>query len=329
MANGSRVAEIFQQASVAFGRLAQLTLDLKLYQAEQTEPESKGSNNSGKWSNREIDQLKDAISRFGNDLAKISEAIETKTVAQIKQKVKSKAFQEAGFGDVLNSEADQSEKSSKQTEPGQNVTEVTAERGRRKQSLDVCDDFMLRDPKRLRLDDQFERQTAKSVSEERAESRPTNAAEFKSVSTTKQLTTASSLLRTDSSVTAPGTLIRPSSVTTTSTSSTLVRQPSPALSKSNASGMAQVKPPLSQPLLHRQQPLVRFEIPPAMSTKTNLEKKTYNSAAKHPESSESRYEEYDDSDEEEDPAGYCDSADYDYDEPDEDGDDLDSEEYDE
>ncbi|KAF6769339.1 hypothetical protein AHF37_07588 [Paragonimus kellicotti] len=97
MASASRVAEIFQQASVAFGRLAQLTLDLKLAQAQQNE---QGQKTNTKWSDQEVDQLKEAVTRFGNDLGKIAEIIETKTVDQIKLKMKSKVFQDAGVEDT-------------------------------------------------------------------------------------------------------------------------------------------------------------------------------------------------------------------------------------
>ncbi|VEL23336.1 unnamed protein product [Protopolystoma xenopodis] len=90
MANATKVAEIFDHAALAFGKLAYLTLELKQAQAHTNETESKPS---CKWSNREIELLKDSIIRFGNDLAKISEIIETKTTNQIKAKMRNKAFQ--------------------------------------------------------------------------------------------------------------------------------------------------------------------------------------------------------------------------------------------
>lgn len=89
MANSSRVAEIFQQASVAFGRLAQLTIDLKLAQVQKMNDEQK---ENMKWTSTEVGQLKEAVARFGNDLGKIAEVIETKTLAQIKEKVKGKSL---------------------------------------------------------------------------------------------------------------------------------------------------------------------------------------------------------------------------------------------
>ncbi|TGZ71433.1 hypothetical protein CRM22_002638 [Opisthorchis felineus] len=100
MANASRVSEIFQQASAAFGRLAHLTLELKLSQAQQNTSDQKSNT---KWTTEEINELKAAIVRFGNDLEKIAQSIETKTVDQIKQKVHSKTFQEAGYTTVPSS----------------------------------------------------------------------------------------------------------------------------------------------------------------------------------------------------------------------------------
>ncbi|CAH8488947.1 unnamed protein product [Schistosoma turkestanicum] len=129
MSNFSRVAEIFEQASVAFGRLAQLTLDLKQFQAQQNDGDSK---TCGKWSQKEVDDLKAAIGRFGSDLAKVAEAIETKTINQIKQKLKTRAFQDAGLGDIaLENEVVDTEIKPKTTTP----SVAPVERGRRKQAL--------------------------------------------------------------------------------------------------------------------------------------------------------------------------------------------------
>ncbi|XP_018649609.1 hypothetical protein Smp_088660 [Schistosoma mansoni] len=145
MANFSRVAEIFEQASVAFGRLAQLTLDLKQFQAQQNDGDSK---TCGKWSQKEVEDLKDAIGRFGSDLSKVAEAIETKTINQIKQKLKTRAFQDAGLGDIsLENEAVDTETKPKATTP--NATPV--ERGRRKQALNqMSEPVDMHPPKRSR-----------------------------------------------------------------------------------------------------------------------------------------------------------------------------------
>ncbi|CAH8508011.1 unnamed protein product [Schistosoma mattheei] len=147
MANFSRVAEIFEQASVAFGRLAQLTLDLKQFQAQQNDGDSK---TCGKWSQKEVEDLKAAIGRFGSDLSKVAEAIETKTINQIKQKLKTRAFQDAGLGDIsFENEAADTETKPKVTTP--NATPV--ERGRRKQALNqMSEPVDLHPPKRSRSD---------------------------------------------------------------------------------------------------------------------------------------------------------------------------------
>lgn len=147
MANFSRVAEIFEQASVAFGRLAQLTLDLKQFQAQQNDGDSK---TCGKWSQKEVEDLKAAIGRFGSDLSKVAEAIETKTINQIKQKLKTRAFQDAGLGDIsFENEAADTETKPKVTTP--NATPV--ERGRRKQALNQMPEPVdLHPPKKSRSD---------------------------------------------------------------------------------------------------------------------------------------------------------------------------------
>ncbi|CAH8623501.1 unnamed protein product [Heterobilharzia americana] len=130
MANFSRVAEIFEQASVAFSRLAQLTLDLKQFQAQQNDGDSK---TCGKWSQKEVDDLKAAIGRFGADLSKVAEAIETKTINQIKQKLKTRGFQDAGLGDIsLDNETGDTQLKSETTVSSNNAS---VERGRRKQAL--------------------------------------------------------------------------------------------------------------------------------------------------------------------------------------------------
>ncbi|VDL94597.1 unnamed protein product [Schistocephalus solidus] len=82
MANAQKVANIFELASLAFGKLAELTLDLKIYQTQSS---------SSRWTIAEVEQLKDAISRFGADLSKIAEVLDTKTVTQIKHKIRNKA----------------------------------------------------------------------------------------------------------------------------------------------------------------------------------------------------------------------------------------------
>ncbi|KAA0184137.1 Chromatin complexes subunit BAP18 [Fasciolopsis buskii] len=130
MANSSRVAEIFQQASVAFGRLAQLTIDLKLAQVQKMNDEQK---ENMKWTSTEVGQLKEAVARFGNDLGKIAEVIETKTLAQIKEKVKGKSLREAGLCEVDPLEFPQT----KDEQVPASESPVTSQRPRLNEFLDI------------------------------------------------------------------------------------------------------------------------------------------------------------------------------------------------
>ncbi|CAH8842822.1 unnamed protein product [Trichobilharzia szidati] len=150
MANFSRVAEIFEQASVAFGRLAQLTIDLKQFQAQQNDGDSK---TCGKWSQKEVDDLKTAISRFGADLSKIAEAVETKTINQIKQKLKTRAFQDAGLGDIsFENETEDTTQVKLHETTAQNT--VSVDRGRRKQALNqITESVDVHPSKRRRSND--------------------------------------------------------------------------------------------------------------------------------------------------------------------------------
>ncbi|CAK9292648.1 unnamed protein product, partial [Gordionus sp. m RMFG-2023] len=62
---------------------------------------------SGKWTNEEIDMLKNSIQTFANDLERISEHIKNKTISQIRQTLKKKAYEEAGIPEnakILSSE---------------------------------------------------------------------------------------------------------------------------------------------------------------------------------------------------------------------------------
>lgn len=133
MANPSRVSEIFQQASAAFGRLAHLTLELKLSQAQQNTSDQKSNT---KWTTEEINELKTAIVRFGNDLEKIAQSIETKTLDQIKQKVHSKTFQEAGYTTVPSSLAQTTGSDQRKNAPG-----TTEPAQRRRSPSDSNTDF--------------------------------------------------------------------------------------------------------------------------------------------------------------------------------------------
>ncbi|XP_077987664.1 BPTF-associated chromatin complex component 1-like [Glandiceps talaboti] len=87
MSSAAKVGEIFSAAGSAFSKLGELTMQLH--------PAADQSPSSGKWTDQEIEMLRDTIKRFGEDLSKISELIKTRTVAQIKTALKNKAYEEA------------------------------------------------------------------------------------------------------------------------------------------------------------------------------------------------------------------------------------------
>nr|VZI08065.1 unnamed protein product [Spirometra erinaceieuropaei] len=124
MANAQKVANIFELASLAFGKLAELTLDLKIYQAQAEQAQSTNS----RWTIAEVEQLKDAISRFGADLSKIAEVLDTKTVTQIKHKIRNKAFMEAGLDEPPEDELDDLSQIPR-------TSTVASDKGRRKQTF--------------------------------------------------------------------------------------------------------------------------------------------------------------------------------------------------
>ncbi|KAK3095778.1 hypothetical protein FSP39_018998 [Pinctada imbricata] len=84
-----KVGEIFTAAGAAFSKLGDLTLQLH--------PTAEPSPSSGKWTQYEIDLLRKAVKRFGDDLDAISEVIKTRTISQIKTQMKRKAFEDAGL----------------------------------------------------------------------------------------------------------------------------------------------------------------------------------------------------------------------------------------
>ncbi|XP_070538195.1 chromatin complexes subunit BAP18-like [Ptychodera flava] len=87
MSSAAKVGEIFSAAGSAFSKLGELTMQLH--------PAADQSPSSGKWTDQEIEMLRDSIKRFGEDLNKISEIIKTRTIAQIKVALKNKAFEES------------------------------------------------------------------------------------------------------------------------------------------------------------------------------------------------------------------------------------------
>ena len=89
MSSAAKVGEIFAAAGQAFNKLGELTMQLHA----TSEPTS----GTGKWSETEVEMLQSAVTKFGNDLNKISDVIKAKTMNQIKAQLKRKAFESAGL----------------------------------------------------------------------------------------------------------------------------------------------------------------------------------------------------------------------------------------
>uniref|UniRef100_A0A5K3EPM6 SANT domain-containing protein n=1 Tax=Mesocestoides corti TaxID=53468 RepID=A0A5K3EPM6_MESCO len=169
MANAQKIANIFDLASTAFGKLAELTLDLKIFQAQAEQTHS----TSSRWTIIEMEQLKEAIARFGNDLAKIASVIETKTLTQIKHKLKSQALDGPGTGppEVENEEEKEVAEESGEDEMGHvqelapvstvsvgvfffsNCLGYQVDRGRRKQTFSERSEQSFPDSKKRRIED--------------------------------------------------------------------------------------------------------------------------------------------------------------------------------
>lgn len=143
MANAQKVANIFELASVAFKKLSDLTIDLKIFQTQAEQ----GPSTSSRWTIIEIEALKEAVARFGKDLNKIASMIETKTVTQIKHKLKSQAL-EGPTSERAEGEENDDVKDMDEFPEGDihiqelpPVSAVSADRGRRKQTFLERSDF--------------------------------------------------------------------------------------------------------------------------------------------------------------------------------------------
>lgn len=94
--SATKVAEIFTAAGEAFSHLGELTMQLHPLNNEMgaTPPSASTASNSGKWGDEEIEMLRSAVKRFGEDLKKISGQVKSKSVAQIKSALKKKLHEQ-------------------------------------------------------------------------------------------------------------------------------------------------------------------------------------------------------------------------------------------
>ncbi|KAJ8266219.1 hypothetical protein GJAV_G00127870 [Gymnothorax javanicus] len=83
----TKVGEIFSAAGAAFSKLGELTMQLH--------PVADSSPAGAKWTETEIEMLRSAVRRFGDDLNSISSVIKERTVAQIKSTVKRKLYEDS------------------------------------------------------------------------------------------------------------------------------------------------------------------------------------------------------------------------------------------
>ncbi|XP_071479280.1 BPTF-associated chromatin complex component 1-like [Diadema antillarum] len=88
MSSAGKVGEIFSAAGAAFSQLGELTMQLY--------PSSDQAPMSGKWTDDEVEMLRTAIKKFGDDLQKISDVIKTRTVSQIRAAIKRKSLDGQG-----------------------------------------------------------------------------------------------------------------------------------------------------------------------------------------------------------------------------------------
>nr|CAG4644498.1 EOG090X0LYT [Lepidurus arcticus] len=88
MNSANKVGEIFSAAGIAFTSLAKLTMQLHP-SAETT--------TGGKWSEEEVDMLRQAVKKFADDMEKITEHVKDRTVSQLRTGIQKKTYEAAGL----------------------------------------------------------------------------------------------------------------------------------------------------------------------------------------------------------------------------------------
>ncbi|KAK2147418.1 hypothetical protein LSH36_554g00000 [Paralvinella palmiformis] len=86
MTSASKVGEIFAAAGTAFSRLGELTMQLH--------PIEEPSQSSGKWSATEVEMLKNAVTKFSEDLNRISDIVKSRSMSQMKGAVETESLRE-------------------------------------------------------------------------------------------------------------------------------------------------------------------------------------------------------------------------------------------
>ena len=104
MSNPNKVAEIFMHAGTAFSKLGEMVMELQ--------KDESLSSSSGKWTEEEIQLLKESVYRFGQDIEKISQMVRTRTSKQIKEAIKRRNL---GGVKTLNDETHEEELNNTQT----------------------------------------------------------------------------------------------------------------------------------------------------------------------------------------------------------------------
>jgi len=89
MNSANKVSEIFLAAGKAFNTLSELT--------KQLHPSAEQSTAGTKWTTEEVELLRGAVTRFGEDLNGLSDVIRTRTMSQINSAVKKTALEDAGI----------------------------------------------------------------------------------------------------------------------------------------------------------------------------------------------------------------------------------------
>eukprot|EP00076_Gallus_gallus_P036339 XP_025001877.1 chromatin complexes subunit BAP18 isoform X3 [Gallus gallus] len=91
----TKVGEIFSAAGAAFSRLGELTMQLH---PMADSPAGHGALwGRAKWTAAELELLRAAVRRFGDDLQRISAIIRERTLAQLRGGERRKAYQEGGI----------------------------------------------------------------------------------------------------------------------------------------------------------------------------------------------------------------------------------------